>query len=93
MESVIAGRLPLVLFPDATQLEGPEDYTDLVAKRLGTRSQPRENESATVRLLGARAPGFVGGSEKRIGPPLFTEAETHQVCSRIASTIASQSTR
>lgn len=23
-----AGRLPLVLFPDGSQLEGPEDYTE-----------------------------------------------------------------
>jgi hypothetical protein len=26
-ESLSAGRLPLVLFPDGTQLEGPEEYT------------------------------------------------------------------
>jgi thioredoxin reductase (NADPH) len=33
-ESLSAGRLPLVLFPDGTQLEGPEEYTDLVSGRL-----------------------------------------------------------
>jgi hypothetical protein len=26
-ESLSAGRLPLVVFPDGTQLEGPEEYT------------------------------------------------------------------
>lgn len=30
-ESLSTGRLPLVLFPDGTQLEGPDDYTELVA--------------------------------------------------------------
>ena len=39
-ESLSAGRLPLVLFPDGTQLEGPEDYTELVSGR--TQGVPRE---------------------------------------------------
>jgi hypothetical protein len=30
-ESLSARRLPLVLFPDGTQLEDPEDYTELVS--------------------------------------------------------------
>jgi hypothetical protein len=32
-ESLSAGRLPLVLFPDGTQLDAPEDYTELVSGR------------------------------------------------------------
>ena len=39
-ESLSAGRLPLVLFPDGTRLEGPEDYTELVSGR--TTGVPRE---------------------------------------------------
>ncbi|MDQ4049656.1 MAG: hypothetical protein M3131_09810 [Actinomycetota bacterium] len=39
-EPLSAGRLPLVLFPDGTQLEGPEDYTELVSGR--TEGVPHE---------------------------------------------------
>ena len=46
-ESLSAGRLPLVLFPDGTQLEGPEDYTELVAGR--TEGVPREQYLASAR--------------------------------------------
>src|SRR5215218_8162360 len=39
-ESLSAGRLPLVLFPDGTRLEGPDVYTELVSGR--TEGVPRE---------------------------------------------------
>jgi hypothetical protein len=40
-ESLSAGRLPLVLFPNGTQLEGPEEYTDLVSGRTEGVSRER----------------------------------------------------
>jgi thioredoxin reductase (NADPH) len=55
-ESLSAGRLPLVLFPDGTQLEGPEDYTELVSGR--TQGVARERYLASARWraeLAARA--------------------------------------
>jgi thioredoxin reductase (NADPH) len=55
-ESLSAGRLPLVLFPDGTQLEGPEDYTELVSGR--TEDVPRERYLASAHWraeLAARA--------------------------------------
>ena len=55
-ESLSAGRLPLVLFPDGTQLEGPEEYTELVSGR--TEGVPRERYLASARWraeLAARA--------------------------------------
>ena len=55
-ESLSAGRLPLVLFPDGTQLEGPEDYTELVSGR--TEGVPRERYLASAHWraeLAARA--------------------------------------
>jgi thioredoxin reductase (NADPH) len=51
-----ADRLPLVLFPDDTQLEGPEDYTELVSGR--TQGVPREEYLTSARWraqLAARA--------------------------------------
>jgi thioredoxin reductase (NADPH) len=39
-EVLSADRLPLILFPDGTQLEGPEDYTELASGR--TEGIPRE---------------------------------------------------
>src|SRR5919108_1092093 len=38
-ESLSAGRLPLVLFPDGTRLEGPEDYTEPESRRTGDRRE------------------------------------------------------
>jgi thioredoxin reductase (NADPH) len=55
-ESLSARRLPLVLFPDGTQLEGPEDYTELVSGR--TERVPRERYLASAHWraeLAARA--------------------------------------
>ena len=55
-ESLSADRLPLVLFPDGTLLEGPEEYTDLVSGR--TEGVPRELYLASARWraeLAARA--------------------------------------
>lgn len=55
-ESLSAGRLPLVLFPDGTQLEGAEDYTELVSGR--TERVPRERYLASAHWraeLAARA--------------------------------------
>jgi thioredoxin reductase (NADPH) len=55
-ESLSAGRLPLVLFPDGTQLEGPEDYTELVSGR--TQGVAREQYLTSARWraeLAARA--------------------------------------
>src|SRR5215212_798718 len=40
-ESLSAGRLPLVLFPDGTRLEGPEVYTALFAGRRESASRAR----------------------------------------------------
>src|ERR671914_1720811 len=45
-ESLRARRLPLVLFPDGTQLEGPEDYTGQVSGR--TEGVPRERYLASA---------------------------------------------
>ncbi len=45
-EFLSAGRLPLVLFPDGTQLEGPADYTELVSGR--TERVPRERYLASA---------------------------------------------
>jgi thioredoxin reductase (NADPH) len=56
-ESLSAGRLPLVLFPDGTQLEGPEEqYVELVSGR--TEGIPRERYLASAHWraeLAARA--------------------------------------
>jgi thioredoxin reductase (NADPH) len=55
-ESLSTGRLPLVLFPDGTQLEGPDDYTELLAG--GTERVPHEGYWASARWraeLAARA--------------------------------------
>src|SRR5918911_755762 len=52
-ESLSAGRLPLVLFPDGTRLEGPQDYT---SRR--TEGVPREQYLASAHWraeLAARA--------------------------------------
>ena len=46
-DSLSAGRLPLVLFPDGTRLEGPEEYTELVSGR--TEGVPRERYLASAR--------------------------------------------
>ena len=55
-ESLSAGRLPLVLFPDGTQLEGPEEYTELVSGRTEGVSRERYLASAHWRAeLAARA--------------------------------------
>src|SRR5688572_20149833 len=55
-ESLSGGRLPLVLFPDGTQLEGPEDYTDLVSGRKEGVSREQYLTSARWRAeLAARA--------------------------------------
>ena len=55
-ESLSAGRLPLVLFPDGTQLEGPEEYTELVSGRTKGVSRERYLASARWRAeLAARA--------------------------------------
>ena len=54
--SLSAARLPLVLFPDGTQLEGPEDYTDLVSGRTERVTRERYLASAHWRAeLAARA--------------------------------------
>ncbi|MET0510456.1 MAG: hypothetical protein ABW135_02070 [Thermoleophilaceae bacterium] len=51
-----AGRLPLVLFPDGTRLEGPEEYTELVSGRTEGVSRERYLASARWRAeLSARA--------------------------------------
>jgi thioredoxin reductase (NADPH) len=42
----LSGRLPLVLFPDGTQLEGPEEYTELVSGRTEGVSRERYLASA-----------------------------------------------
>jgi thioredoxin reductase (NADPH) len=56
MESLSAGRFPLVLFPDGTQLEGPEEYTELVGGRREGVSRERYLASARWRAeLAARA--------------------------------------
>src|SRR5918996_1601537 len=55
-ESLSARRLPLVLFPDGTQLDGPEDYTGQVPGR--TEGAPRERYLASAHWraeLAARA--------------------------------------
>ena len=55
-ESLSAGRLPLILFPDGTRLEGPEDYTEPVSGR--TEGVPRERYLRSARWraeLAARA--------------------------------------
>jgi thioredoxin reductase (NADPH) len=55
-ESLGAGRLPLVLFPDGTQLEGPEEYTELVSGREEGVPRDRYLASAHWRAeLAARA--------------------------------------
>jgi len=55
-ESLSAGRFPLVLFPDGTQLEGPEEYTEPVAGRTEDVSRERYLASAHWRAeLAARA--------------------------------------
>jgi thioredoxin reductase (NADPH) len=55
-ESLSAGRLPLVLFSDGTQLEGPEEYTELVSGRAEGVSRERYLASAHWRAeLAARA--------------------------------------
>jgi thioredoxin reductase (NADPH) len=55
-ESLNTGRLPLVLFPDGTQLEGLEEYTGLVAGRTECVSRERYLASARWRAeLAARA--------------------------------------
>jgi thioredoxin reductase (NADPH) len=55
-DALSARRLPLVLFADGTQLEGPEDYTGLVSGR--TAGVPRERYLVSARWrteLAARA--------------------------------------
>jgi thioredoxin reductase (NADPH) len=55
-ESLSAGRLPLVLFPDGTRLEGPEEYTEQVSGRTEDVSRERYLASAHWRAeLAARA--------------------------------------
>jgi thioredoxin reductase (NADPH) len=55
-ESLSAGRLPLVLFPDGTRLEGPEEYTDLVSGRNEGVTRERYLASAHWRAeLASRA--------------------------------------
>jgi thioredoxin reductase (NADPH) len=55
-ESLSAGRLPLVLFPDGTELEGPEEYTELVSGRMEGVSRERYLASARWRAeLAGRA--------------------------------------
>jgi thioredoxin reductase (NADPH) len=55
-ESLSAGRLPLVLFPDGTRLEGPEEYTELVSARAEGVSRERYLASARWRAaLASRA--------------------------------------
>jgi thioredoxin reductase (NADPH) len=55
-DSLSASRLPLVLFPDGTQLEGPEEYTELVSGRTEGVSRERYLDSARWRSeLAARA--------------------------------------
>ena len=55
-ELLSAGRLPLVLFPDGTRLEGPEEYTELVSGRTEGVSRERYLASARWRAeLSARA--------------------------------------
>jgi thioredoxin reductase (NADPH) len=52
-ETLSAGRLPLGLFPDGTQLEGPEGYTELVWGR--TEGVPRERYLASAHWRAALA--------------------------------------
>jgi thioredoxin reductase (NADPH) len=54
-ESLSAGRSPLVLFPDGTQLEGPEDYAELMSGR--TEGVPRERYLASARWRAELAAG------------------------------------
>ena len=54
-ESLSAGRLPLVLFPDGTQLEGPGDYTELVSGR--TQGVPRAQYLISARWRAELAAG------------------------------------
>ena len=55
-ESLSTARLPLVLFPDGTRLEGPEDYTELVSGREEGVSRERYLASARWRAeLATRA--------------------------------------
>jgi hypothetical protein len=56
VDSLSADRLPLVLFPDGTQLEGPEEYSELVSGRTEGVSRERYLASARWRAeLAARA--------------------------------------
>jgi thioredoxin reductase (NADPH) len=55
-DSLSAARLPLVLFSDGTQLEGPEDYTELLSGRTEGVSRERYLVSAHWRAeLAGRA--------------------------------------
>ena len=55
-ESLNAGRLPFVLFPDGTRLEGPEEYAELVSGREQGVSRERYLASAHWRAeLAGRA--------------------------------------
>ena len=55
-ECLSAARLPLVLFPDGTRLEGPEDYTGQVSGRTEVVSRERYLASARWRAeLAGRA--------------------------------------
>jgi thioredoxin reductase (NADPH) len=56
VSSLNAGHLPLVVFPDGTRLEGPEEYTELVSGREEGVSRERHLASARWRAeLAARA--------------------------------------
>jgi hypothetical protein len=58
-EFLSAGRLPLVLFPDGTQLEGPADYTEL---RFGRRG-PREDHGSDEPRTSVEPRGATGSSK------------------------------
>ena len=53
-ESLSAGRLPLVLLPNGTQLEGPEDYTE----RMRARGAPKSAGPGLLTRVGAEANGL-----------------------------------
>jgi hypothetical protein len=89
-ESLSAGRLPLVLFPDGTQLEGPEGYTELVSGR--TEGVPRERYLASAHWraeLAARA-GLSGSI--RSAPSMPTSGACRPSLSSSTSSSACQAT-
>ena len=74
-ESLSAGRLPLVLFPDGTRLEGPEQYTELVSGRTDGISRERylvtaavyaASEGLRTLVCERNAPGGQAGTSSRI---------------------------